>query len=89
MQKEFIVNGKVTYPQSSGALTTFTFISQLDGDMFSIKTASADDVAELNYGDTVIVTIAQKSSVQEATPDTTTTTTPDTTTTDTNTTPTE
>lgn len=53
MKRNYIVNGKVSYPQNDGVLTTFSFHNPETGDMMTIQTTSQDETDELNYGDTV------------------------------------
>lgn len=57
MKKQFLVNGKVTYPQNGGAMTTFYFIQQETQESFSISTTEEAEAEALNYGDIVTVRI--------------------------------
>ena len=57
MKRNYIVNGKVSYPQNDGVLTTFSFHNPETGDMMTIQTTSQDETDELNYGDTVTLEI--------------------------------
>ena len=57
MQKKYIVNGKITYPQEDGALTTFTFMSEETGEMFSITTTNHAEADEITYGDHVVIEV--------------------------------
>lgn len=50
MKRNYIVNGKVSYPQT--------------GEMLTIQTTSQEETDELNYGDTVTLEI-KKSEVSE------------------------
>lgn len=60
MKKQFIVNGKVTYPQQEKPITVFYFLQPESGEQFSIQTQNEDEVNAFNYGDTVNVTIEKK-----------------------------
>lgn len=47
MKKQFLVNGKVTYPQNGGAMTTFYFIQQETQESFSISTTEEAEAEAL------------------------------------------
>ena len=64
MKRNYIVNGKVSYPQNDGVLTTFSFHNPETGEMLTIQTASQEETDELNYGDTVTLEI-RKSEVEK------------------------
>ena len=57
MKRNYSVNGKVSYPQNDGVLTTFSFHNPQTGDMMTIQTTSQEETDELNYGDTVTLEI--------------------------------
>lgn len=57
MKRNYIVNGKVPYPQNDGVLTTFSFHNPETGEMLTIQTTSQEKTDELNYGDTVTLEI--------------------------------
>ena len=57
MKRKCKVNGKVSYPQNDGVLTTFSFHNPQTGEMLTIQTTSQDETDELNYGDTVTLEI--------------------------------
>lgn len=57
MKRNYIVNGKVSYPQNDGVLTTFSFHNPETGEMLTMQTTSQDETDELNYGDTVTLEI--------------------------------
>lgn len=57
MKRNYIVNGKVSYPQNDGVLTTFSFHNPETGDMMTIQTTSQEETDELNYGDKVTLEI--------------------------------
>lgn len=57
MKRNYIVNGKVSYPQNDGVLTTFSFHNPETGEMLTIQTTSQEETNELNYGDTVTLEI--------------------------------
>lgn len=57
MKRNYIVNGKVSYPQNDGVLTTFSFHNPDTGEMLTIQTTSQEETDELNYGDTVTLEI--------------------------------
>ena len=59
-KKEFYVNGKITYPQGEGNLTTFTFTNKETGDMFSISTRVDAEAATIDYGQDVTIEILPK-----------------------------
>lgn len=63
MKRTCKVNGKVSYPQNDGVLTTFSFHNPDTGEMLTIQTTSQEETDELNYGDTVTLEI--KKSVTE------------------------
>lgn len=64
MKRNYNVNGKVSYPQNDGVLTTFSFHNPDTGDMMTIQTTSQKETDELNYGDTVTLEI-KKAEVSE------------------------
>lgn len=57
MKRTCKVNGKVSYPQNDGVLTTFSFHNPETGEMLTIQTTSQEETDELNYGDTVMLEI--------------------------------
>lgn len=57
MKRTCKVNGKVSYPQNDGVLTTFSFHNPDTGEMLTIQTTSQEETDELNYGDTVTLEI--------------------------------
>lgn len=57
MKRTCKVNGKVSYPQNNGVLTTFSFHNPETGEMLTIQTTSQEETDELNYGDTVTLEI--------------------------------
>lgn len=57
MKRTCKVNGKVSYPQNDGVLTTFSFHNPDTGEMLTIQTNSQEETDELNYGDTVTLEI--------------------------------
>lgn len=57
MKRNYSVNGKVSYPQNDGVLTTFSFHNPKTGEMLTIQTNSPEETDELNYGDTVTLEI--------------------------------
>jgi hypothetical protein len=57
MKRNYIVNGKVSYPQNDGVLTTFSFHNPETGDMMTIQTTNQEETDELNYGDAVTLEI--------------------------------
>ena len=57
MTRSYVVNGKVSYPQNDGVLTTFSFHNPETGEMLTIQTTSQEETDELNYGDTVTLEI--------------------------------
>lgn len=59
MKEKYIINGKVTYPQGGEAVTTFTFLNQLNGDMFTMQTLDKNNVNMFNYGDDVEVSVTK------------------------------
>jgi betaine-aldehyde dehydrogenase len=64
MKRKCKVNGKVSYPQNDGVLTTFSFHNPETGEMLTIQTTSQEETDELNYGDTVTLEI-RKSEVEK------------------------
>ncbi|WP_443652331.1 betaine-aldehyde dehydrogenase [Dialister invisus] len=60
MKRTCKVNGKVSYPQNDGVLTTFSFHNPDTGEMLTIQTTSQEETDELNYGDTVTLEIKNK-----------------------------
>lgn len=64
MKRNYFVNGKVSYPQNDGVLTTFSFHNPETGEMLTIQTTSQEETDELNYGDTVTLEI-KKSEVEK------------------------
>lgn len=64
MKRKCKVNGKVSYPQNDGVLTTFSFHNPETGEMLTIQTTSQEETDELNYGDTVTLEI-KKSEVEK------------------------
>lgn len=58
------VNGKVSYPQNDGVLTTFSFHNPETGEVYAMSTTSQEETDELNYGDTVTLEI-KKAEVSE------------------------
>lgn len=61
MKKKYIVNGKITYPQSEGALTNFTFTNVETGEMFSLATSDPKEADEITYGDHIVVEVRKDS----------------------------
>ncbi len=57
MKRNYVVNGKVSYPQNDGVLTTFSFHNPETGEMLTIQTTRQEETDELNYGDTVTLEI--------------------------------
>lgn len=57
MKRNYIVNGKVSYPQNDGVLTTFSFHNPETGEVYAMSTTSQEETDELNYGDTVTLEI--------------------------------
>lgn len=57
MKRTCKVNGKVSYPQNDGVLTTFSFHNPDTGEMLTIQTTSQEETDELNYGDTITLEI--------------------------------
>lgn len=57
MKRTCKVNGKVSYPQNDGVLTTFSFHNPETGEMLTIQTTSQEETDELNYGNTVTLEI--------------------------------
>lgn len=64
MKRTCKVNGKVSYPQNDGVLTTFSFHNPETGEMLTIQTNSQEETDELNYGDMVTLEI-KKAEVSE------------------------
>lgn len=62
MKRTCKVNGKVSYPQNDGVLTTFSFHNPETGEMLTIQTTSQEETDELNYGDTVTLEIKKSES---------------------------
>lgn len=58
MQKEFKVIGKVTYPQTINAHTTYTIMDTEGSGMILSLDSPKDD--EFDYGDAVILTVTKK-----------------------------
>lgn len=69
MKKQFLINGKVTYPQNGCALTTFYFIQQETQESFSISTTDEAEAEYLNYGDMVTIHIEKTPSEPEPEPE--------------------
>lgn len=57
MKRNYNVNGKVSYPQNDGVLTTFSFHNPETGEVYAMSTTSQEETDELNYGDTVTLEI--------------------------------
>lgn len=57
MKRTCKVNGKVSYPQNDGVLTTFSFHNPETGEMLTIQTTSQEETDELNYGEMVTLEI--------------------------------
>lgn len=57
MKRNYNVNGKVSYPQNNGVLTTFSFHNPETGEMLTIQTNSQEETDELNYGEIVVLEI--------------------------------
>ena len=57
MQKKYIVNGKITYPQGDSTLTNFTFTNVETGEMFSLATTDQAEADEITYGDHVVIEV--------------------------------
>ena len=57
MKRTCKVNGKVSYPQNDGVLTTFSFHNPETGEVYAMSTTSQEETNELNYGDTVTLEI--------------------------------
>lgn len=68
MKRTCKVNGKVSYPQNDGVLTTFSFHNPETGEMLTIQTTSQEETDELNYGDTVTLQIkkAELENIEES-----------------------
>jgi uncharacterized OB-fold protein len=64
MKRTCKVNGKVSYPQNDGVLTTFSFHNPQTGEVYAMSTTSQEETDELNYGDTVTLEI-KKAEVSE------------------------
>lgn len=43
MKRNYVVNGKVSYPQNDGVLTTFSFHNPETGEMLTIQTTSQEE----------------------------------------------
>ena len=57
MKRTCKVNGKVSYPQNDGVLTTFSLHNPDTGEVYAMSTTSQEETDELNYGDTVTLEI--------------------------------
>lgn len=57
MKRTCKVNGKVSYPQNDGVLTTFSVHNPETGEVYAMSTTSQEETDELNYGDTVTLEI--------------------------------
>lgn len=57
MKRTCKVNGKVSYPQNDGVLTTFSFHNPETGEVYAMSTTSQEETDELDYGDTVTLEI--------------------------------
>lgn len=57
MKRTCKVNGKVSYPQNDGVLTTFSFHNPETGEVYAMSTTNQEETDELNYGDTVTLEI--------------------------------
>nr|DAZ15043.1 MAG TPA: hypothetical protein [Caudoviricetes sp.] len=57
MQKTYLVNGKVTYPQQGGSKTTFHLTNFETGEIFTISTDVDSEADSLDYGDKVTMTL--------------------------------
>jgi hypothetical protein len=60
MKRTCKVNGKVSYPENDGVLTTFSFHNPETGEVYAMSTTSQEETDELNYGDTVTLEIKKK-----------------------------
>lgn len=60
MKRTCKVNGKVSYPQNDGVLTTFSFHNPDTGEVYALSTTSQEETDELNYGDTVTLEIKKE-----------------------------
>lgn len=60
MKRTCKVNGKVSYPQNDGVLTTFSFHNPDTGEVYAMSTTSQEETDELNYGDTVTLEIKKQ-----------------------------
>lgn len=60
MKRTCKVNGKVSYPQNDGVLTTFSFHNPETGEVYAMSTTSQEETDELNYGDTVTLEIKKE-----------------------------
>lgn len=60
MKRTCKVNGKVSYPQNDGVLTTFSFHNPETGEVYAMSTTSQEETDELNYGDTVTLEIKKQ-----------------------------
>lgn len=60
MKRTCKVNGKVSYPQNDGVLTTFSFHNPDTGEVYAMSTTSQEETDELNYGDTVTLEIKKE-----------------------------
>ena len=59
MKRNYIVNGKVTYPTNEGSNTTFTFINKDTGELFNMQTTDDTEANSMTYGDTVVVEVTK------------------------------
>lgn len=58
MQRNFLCNGKVTYPQGADKpITTFTFINKSNGEMLTVSTTDQVETDAFAYGDDVVITV--------------------------------
>ena len=60
MKRTCKVNGKVSYPQNDGVLTTFSFYNPETGEVYAMSTTNQEETDELNYGDTVTLEIKKE-----------------------------
>lgn len=65
MEKEYKVNGKVTYPQGAASRTTYTLIDDV-GNMINLN---ADTDTDFDYGDAVVMSITKKDATASTTVD--------------------
>lgn len=60
MQRNFLCNGKVTYPQGTDKpITTFTFINKSNGEMLTVSTTDQVETDAFDYGDDVVITVSK------------------------------